>query len=312
MNPGLQHQVPLLSILIITYNRAEDTLLLLQDIEAQHAVAQYVGEILLLNNNSSDSYEKVTDFISQTRLPIDYIVNDKNPGVAGGRNLLIQKAKFPHLLVLDDDVVFADKSAIEKIAHLFSKEQYVQHNTAIITLNIYYHATGERQRNALPHKQYEAYKDKDWFLTYYFTGAAHLMKRELFDTTGYYPEDFFYGVEEYDLSFRAMDAGYTIAYDAEVKVLHKESPQGRLPNKTKLAMLWRNKCIVAYKYLPKKYFYTTLFMWSLFYLKRTGFDLAGAFRHLWLNAKIPGSVSPRPVSNTTLSYLQSVKARLGY
>ncbi|RYE00442.1 MAG: glycosyltransferase [Sphingobacteriales bacterium] len=308
----MQHQVPLLSILIITYNRAEDTLLLLQDIEAQHEVAQYVGEILLLNNNSSDSYEKVTDFISQSRLPIAYIVNDKNPGVAGGRNQLIQSAKFPHLLVLDDDIVFADKSAIEKIARLFSKEQYVQHNTAIITLNIYYHATGERQKNALPHKEYAAYKDKDWFLTYYFTGAAHLMKRDLFDKTGYYPEDFFYGVEEYDLSFRALDAGYTIAYDADVKVLHKESPQGRLSHKTKLAMMWRNKCIVAYKYLPKKYFYSTLFMWSLFYLKRTGFDLAGAFRQLWLNARIPRSVKSSPVSHKTLRYLQSVKARLGY
>lgn len=312
MNPGLQHQVPLLSILVITYNRAEDTLLLLQDIEAQHEVAQYVGEILLLNNNSSDSYEKVTDFINRTSLPIDYIVNENNPGVAGGRNLLIKRAKFPHLLVLDDDVVFADKSAIEKIARLFSKAQYVQHNTAIITLNIHYYTTGERQKNALPHKQYETYKDKDWFLTYYFTGAAHLMKRELFDKTGYYPEDFFYGVEEYDLSFRALDAGYTIAYDADVKVLHKESPQGRLPNKTKLAMMWRNKCIVAYRYLPKKYFYSTLLMWSLFYLKRTGFDLAGALRHLWRNAGIPKSVPSSPVSNKTLSYLQSVRARLGY
>ena len=308
----MQHQVPLLSILIITYNREEDTLLLLQDIEAQHKVMQYVGEILLLNNKSSDPYERVTDFIAQSGLPIDYMVNDTNAGVVGGRNLLLQKAKFPHLLILDDDVVFEDKSAIGKIARLFNKEQYVQNNTAIITLGIFYYSTGVRQQNAFPHKQYEAYKDKDWFLTYYFAGGAHLVKRELFDKIGYYPEDFFYGVEEYDLSFRTLDAGYTIAYDGAVNVLHKESPKGRMPNKTKLAMMWRNKCIVAYRYLPKKYFYTTLFMWCLFYLKRTGFDLAGALRHLWLNARIPRTVKANPVSAKTLSYLQSVKARLGY
>lgn len=308
----MQHQVPLISILIITYNRAEDTLLLLQDIEAQHEVMQYVGEILLLNNKSTEPYELVTDFIAQSRLPIDYMVNDTNAGVVGGRNLLIQKAKFPHLLVLDDDVVFEDKSAIGKIAHLFSKEQYVQHNTAIITLGIFYYSTRVRQQNAFPHKQYEAYKDKDWFLTYYFAGGAHLVKRELFDKIGYYPEDFFYGVEEYDLSFRTLDAGYTIAYDGAVNVLHKESPKGRLPNKTKLAMMWRNKCMVAYRYLPRKYFYSTLFMWGFFYLKRSRFDLAGAFRNFWLNARIPGAVKATPVSNKTLSYLQSVKARLGY
>ncbi|GEM_PF-139401 len=312
INPGLEQQAPLLSILIITYNRAEDTLLLLQDIAAQHEVSQHVGEILLLNNNSSDPYDEVTAFISQSSLPIDYMVSDTNSGVVGGRNQLLRKAKFPHLLILDDDVVFEDKSAIGKIAHLFSKEQYVQHNTAIITLGIFYYSTGVRQQNAFPHKQYEAYKDKDWFLTYYFAGGAHLAKRELFDKIGYYPEDFFYGVEEYDLSFRTLDAGYTIAYDGAVNVLHKESPKGRLPNNTKLAMMWRNKCIVAYRYLPKKYFYSTLFMWCFFYLKRSGFDLAGALRHLWRNAKIPGSIPSSPVSSKTLHYLESVKARLGY
>ncbi len=141
----MEHPVPLLSILIITYNREEDTLLLLQDIESQNDVAQYVGEILLLNNHSSDPYDRVTDFIGRSGLPIEYMVSDTNTGVVGGRNLLIRKAKCPHLLILDDDVVFADKSAIRQIAHIFNKEQYVRNNTAIITLSIFYYSTGVRQ-----------------------------------------------------------------------------------------------------------------------------------------------------------------------
>jgi GT2 family glycosyltransferase len=232
--------------------------------------------------------------------------------VAKGRNILIKKAKFPLLLVLDDDVVFAEKNAIAKIATLFQKAQYVENNTAVITLNIFYSETNERQKEALPHKNYEEYKDKSWFLTYYFTGAAHLMKKEIFDTTGFYPADFFYGMEEYDLSYRIINAGYSLAFDADVKVFHKESPKGRLANKEKLKMMWFNKSKVAFTYLPKKYFYSTAFFWSLFYLKKTGLDVKGFFVNWKKIKEIPLNVSVKKIDEKTLNYLKKVKARLWY
>jgi GT2 family glycosyltransferase len=244
--------------------------------------------------------------------PLIYFVNDENTGVAKGRNILIKKAKFPLLLVLDDDVVFAEKNAIAKIANLFQKPQYVENNTAVITLNIFYFETKERQKEALPHKNYEEYKDKNWFLTYYFTGAAHLMKKEIFDKTGFYPSDFFYGMEEYDLSYRIINAGYSLAFDADVKVFHKESPKGRLANKEKLKMMWFNKSKVAFTYLPNKYFYTTAFSWSIFYLKKTGFDVKGFFE-TWKKIKaIPENVSEKRIDEKALNYLKKVKARLWY
>src|SRR5690606_29808521 len=128
-------------------------------------------------------------------------------------------------LVLDDDVELAENNAIQKIATLFNRPEFVENNTAVITLDIYYHANRQRQVSAFPHKQLHQLEGKPWFLTYYFTGAAHCMRRELFDHTGLYPEDFFYGMEEYDLSYRVINAGYTLAYDSSVMVLHKESPE---------------------------------------------------------------------------------------
>jgi len=238
--------------------------------------------------------------------------SEENLGVARGRNFLIEKAKFPLLLVLDDDVVFAEKNAIEQVSALFEKEQYVKNNTAVITLNIFYFDTKERQKEALPHKNYEKYKNKVWFLTYYFTGAAHLMRRELFEKTGLYPGDFFYGMEEYDLSYRIINAGYSLAFDSDVKVLHKESPKGRLANKEKLKMMWFNKSKVAFRYLPKKYFYSTSFLWSLFYLKKTGFDLKGFFENWKKIKEIPATVPAKKIDEKSLEYLKKVKARLWY
>ena len=305
--------LPQISILIISYNRPEDALSLLENLQEQNELNANVGEILLLNNASTVSYKMIENFKeANPNFPLMYFVNDENAGVAKGRNILIKKAKFPLLLVLDDDVVFAEKNAIAKIANLFQKPQYLENNIAVITLNIFYFETKERQKEALPHKNYEEYKDKNWFLTYYFTGAAHLMKKEIFDKTGFYPSDFFYGMEEYDLSYRIINAGYSLAFDADVKVFHKESPKGRLANKEKLKMMWFNKSKVAFTYLPTKYFYTTAFSWSIFYLKKTGFDVKGFFE-TWKKIKaIPENVSEKRIDEKALNYLKKVKARLWY
>lgn len=303
----------LLSVLIITYNRPGDALALLENLKQQNNLQQKVGEVLLLNNASTVPYTAISKFIENNpEFPLRYFEHPENLGVARGRNFLIKKAAFPYLLVLDDDVEFPEPNAIEHAAALFQKKRYIENNTAIITLNIFYFDTGERQKEALPHKNYSHYKDKDWFLTYYFTGAAHLMLKELFDHTGYYPEDFFYGMEEYDLSYRVLEAGYTLAFDSSVKVLHKESASGRVTNKQKLSMMWLNKSKVAQRYLPGRYFYSTALMWSLQYLKKTGFDLKGFFQTWGKVKSIPSNTASKKVGKRTLAYLRKVEARLWY
>lgn len=302
-----------LSILIITYNRPENTLELLKNIALQQDIERHVHEILLLNNASTVSYANVEGFVTaHSHLPIKYINHTENLGVARGRNFLIEMATAKYLLVLDDDVEFEDATAIQTAATLFDEERNITHNTAVITLNIFYHQTRQRQVSAFPHKNLEQHKNDDWFLTYYFTGAAHLMKRELFAKTGLYPVDFFYGMEEYDLSYRIIDAGYTLAFDNKIKVLHKESPEGRVTNSEKLGMMWRNKAKVAWRYLPKKYFYSTIFMWSLQFLKKSGFNINGFFKNYSSILSIPKKEKRSPIAEKSLQYLKRVGARLWY
>ncbi|MFA6058892.1 MAG: glycosyltransferase [Taibaiella sp.] len=302
-----------LSILIITYNRPEDTLSLLQSINNQEDKTKHVKEILLLNNASTTSYQIIEDFIDQhPDLPVKYIKHSENLGVAKGRNYLIQLATAEYLMFLDDDVEFYDNNAVAIAATLFTGERYIEHNTAIITFNIFYYSTKERQISAFPHKDFKRYQNKEWFLTYYFTGAAHLMKKELFAKTGLYPSDFFYGMEEYDLSYRVIDAGYTIAFDHQIKVFHKESPEGRVTNSQKLGMMWLNKSKVAWRYLPQKYFYSTVFMWGLQFLKKTRFNLVGFSQILKKVTGFKKNVPATKISRKSMAYLDKVGARLWY
>ncbi len=308
----LNPQAPL-SILIITYNRLEDTLLLLKNLLLQQRFDSVVQEILLLNNNSSDDYADLEKFIAlHPQLKVKYFNHHENLGVARGRNFLIPKAQAPYLLVIDDDMEFEDREAMVKLSVLLDQVFFKENNTALVTFGVFYFENKERQLIAFPHKVYDEFLPQKQFLTYYFAGGAHVVRRDLFDTIGLYTEDFFSGMEEYDLSYRILLAGFTIGYDDSVAVLHKESPNGRMPNKQKLAMLWLNKSKVAWRYLPKKYFYSTAFMWSLQFLKQTHFDFKSwikTFRNIF---QIPKTEKRKPITPAVMAYLKNVKARLWY
>lgn len=302
-----------LSILIITYNREEDTLELLKSLKTQVDYEQYIGEVLLLNNASTVSYDRLKVYIAEhPEMNIRYIEHTENLGVARGRNYLIKEAKYPLLLVLDDDVVFDDVNGIRNAATTFNQPLFAQNNTAIVSFCVFYYDTLERQKNAFPHKKQSKYIGRQQFLTSYFIGGAHLVRRTLFDEIGLYPTTFFYGTEEYDLGFRILNAGYTVGYSEAVKVLHKESPFGRVTNSEKQAMLWYNKSTVAWKYLPKKYFYTTAILWSLLVLKKTGFDLKTWFKTWPKIMRIPKDQVRTPISKEALNYIDSVEGRLWY
>lgn len=303
----------MLSVLIITYNREHDLLALLEDLKHQSKWIESGDEILVYNNNSTYEYKKVKKFITENQaLPINYMEGSENLGVAKGRNLLIKMAKNDNLLVIDDDIEFKQNTALQYVKKLCIGQFYSEENTAVVTFAIRFFENNEVQLAAFPHKDFDKYLKKEHFQTYFFVGATHLMKKEIFEKTGYYPEDYFYGMEEYDLSFRILDAGYNIAYDAAVTVLHKDSPFGRVPNAEKVAMLWLNKSKVAYKYLPRIYFYSTAVIWSCYFLLKSKIKLKLFFK-TWLQIlKIPRTTLRKTVSNQTMLRLHELDARLLY
>jgi GT2 family glycosyltransferase len=302
-----------ISILIITYNRAADLLEYLKNLAVQTDYDRVVAELLILNNASTDDYTEVTDFVNaHAQLRISYIWSDVNLGVAKGRNKLMQIAKGDIFLSVDDDMVFTQPGDLSQLSGLFEVPFFAGANTAIITFRVIYYENREVQVTAFPHKQYDKYKDNPRFLTAYFAGGAHIMKREVFEQIGLYPLDFHYGMEEYDYAYRVLNAGYTIGYDNAVTVAHKESPLGRQPNYKKLQMQWINKSKVAWRYLPLKYFVTTATAWAWQYLSNAKGHFGAFFSAIAQIAVIPFSEKRHTVSKKTLEYLKKVEARLKY
>jgi len=314
-----------ISFVIITYNRPDDALELARNISGLEGLDELVEEVVIVNNQSTVSYELVEAFIAaHPEVPFQYVTAPENLGVSRGRNYAISLSGAPILLFLDDDALFKNKDALRHILPIFGIEAFsasgavmlpparADRPVGIAAFKIYYASTGEIQVNAFPHKRFTERKEWPHFETGYFSGAAHAIRREVFDKVGVYPENFFYGMEEYDLSYRTLDAGFSIRYEDRVVILHKESPEGRLTPKDKLRGMWVNKSKVAWKYLPLPYFVTTALLWSLEYLQKSGGHMGGFFKGWRQIAGIPGSEKRAPVGKAALAYLRRVKARLWY
>lgn len=301
-----------ISIIIISYNRVEDTLALLHDIKRLNNTDTLLQDVVLVNNASTVDYTAIKTFSTTTStINIRYIESPENLGVARGRNFAIQFAKGDILAFFDDDVVIDDRDILIKIIHSFDKSSN-EREMGAVSFKVLYDSTGEIQANAFPHKNFATYKDKSFFLTSYFVGCAHAIKQTAWQQAGAYPEDFFYGMEEYDLSYRLLNKGYAISYNSSVVIRHKESPLGRKPKSEKLRMMWVNKSKVAWKYLPLLYFISTVIMWSGEYLIKTGFSLRNFLKGCKAIAAIPFTEKRTGLKRNTMHYLRLVKARLWY
>ncbi len=299
-----------IGFVIITYNRPEDMLALMQNICQLNALDTLLEEIIIVNNNSSSNYSLVEQFVNDNKhIPFKYILSNENLGVAKGRNFAIQQSKAPIIIMLDDDAELEGKDALVHIDDIYREQG---NSLAIVSFKVIYYATRQMQKNAFPHKQFDKKKDFHSFETYYYAGGAHAISREAIEKANFYPEDFFYGMEEYDLSYRLLDCGYKIIYSDSIVMLHKESPLGRQPTRNKLKMLWLNKSKVAWRYLPFACYLSTFTLWSLEYLKKSNFDFPG-FMLGWSSIfSIPLKERRKRIKPETLSHLIDLEARLYY
>ena len=79
--------------------------------------------------------------------------------------------------MLDDDAVLQNKDCLYNLLGEFDSANTYR-KKAIVSFKVLYFDTLKMQKNALPHKHYDEYKDKSFFETYYYAGGAHaILKR---------------------------------------------------------------------------------------------------------------------------------------
>lgn len=289
-----------LSIILVTHNRTKDIDELLIDIDALNHKS-LISNAVILDNGCSPPLLKRELSVTAT-----WLRSETNLGATGGRNLATNYATGDILVYFDDDVNITDKDILIKILNSFSDD-----SCGLVAFNVLYKSTMKAQLDAFPHK-YLKYGDLKSFKTYFYAACGYAIKRLVWEKIGGYPENFYIYQEEYDLSYRLIEAGYSIIYNSDIVILHKKSPESHrtLTEETKLN--WINKGRVAFKYLPKKYFYSSVVMWFFEFIKKSKFNFKESFHAIKTISKIAHTENRTPISKKSLEYLKNVKARLWY
>lgn len=206
MNP------PLVSILVLSYNRREEILDCLASLGRQTYPAT---EIVVLDNGSKDgSAEAVAEAYPEVRL----IRLPYNSGAWAGRDIAIANTQGEYLFMIDSDAVAPPDAIAQLVAKMESDPLLGIVQPMIQDLHtdtVYSMGFG---REAARHECYR----------WQFHGCAALIRREAYRRAGGFPRHYLVAGGEAYLSIPMLDAGYAILYWPEVAVRHALSPKERI------------------------------------------------------------------------------------
>jgi len=253
------------SFVIATYNRKDDLCETLNSILDQN-YSNY--EIVVVCNSDDDTPELFSQGGPFDREEIRYFHYPERMGVPKARNTGIKKATGDIIITIDDDAVLDNSDVTTQIVESFAQNP----DFGVIAFRSENYYTEEVAAKEFPDPPFNQRSPDKEFETTFFVGVGNAIRADVFEEVGYYAEDFEYGVEELDLSLRVVDAGWRIKYDPEACVRHKESPEGRLPDREVIAKILENRIRTTVRNLPWRYVAVSSMIWSLYTLAQTRGD----------------------------------------
>ncbi len=201
-----------LSIVILTFNRAE---LLIRLLSSLSSIKYSPLEVIVVDNHST---EPVRELVESGFPAVRLIEMDENVGIAG-RNRGIAEAEGDIIITLDDDIIGIDDVAIRNILRIFSDPKIGGACFKVLD-------TDNNITNWCHHYPQESFAEQT-FLTNEITEGAAAFRKETLERSGLYPGFFFISHEGPDLAYRIMNAGYDLIYSPEVVVTHYHSKVAR-------------------------------------------------------------------------------------
>ncbi len=222
-----------------------------------------IGRIIVADNGSTDDSVEVV----QKEFPqVELMRFDENYGFAGGYNHAVAKISDKYTVLLNSDVAPArgwldalygymeehprTGACQPKILSYKEPEkfEYAGACGGFIDRNGYTYCRGRIFDTCeIDHGQYD-----DAMSVFWATGAALMVRTELYRTVGGLDENFFAHMEEIDLCWRMLSEGYDIAVVPWSVVYHLGG--GSLPasNPRKTYLNFRNNLLMLHKNLPDK------------------------------------------------------------
>lgn len=199
-------------------------------------------EIIVVDNHSQDD---VRQRILARNAGIKFIELTENSGACAARNAGARAASGDILVILDDDAGFLSPLELGRLMKIFNDRSDVH----VVAFQVCDPATGELRLRDWCHPRYWKEFAQTEFETDHFGEGASAFRREVFEKTGGYYEQLFYGAEGLDMELRVMDQGFKILYTPEVHVWHQVSTKARTDDR-QYYYFTRNYIWMAYKDYP--------------------------------------------------------------
>jgi len=251
---------PLISIIIVNWNRKELLKKCLQSVIAQTYTNK---EIVVVDNASTDGS---ADFVKIQFPTIKIIASKENLGFAKGNNVGIQTAQGDYVALINNDATLDAKWLAELVkstkdspdAAMFGSKVLYAHNKKFInsTGNLIYGDLTIANRG-IGKEDKGQYNIKDEVFGPY--GAAALYKKSVIENVGLFDEDYFMYGEENDLNWRVRLAGWICMYVPTAICYHlRDSPTG-IGFVNKLYYTERNRIWTLIKNLPLDFIFFSIF-----------------------------------------------------
>ena len=183
----------------------------------------------------------------------------ENVGIAAGRNAGIAATSGEVVLFLDDDAACVTPDLVAQAMRLFEADNRL----GIVSFRIADHSGGTQRRHVPRLRVGDPSVSSE---VTSFLGGACAIRRALLDDVGGYAGAFFYAMEETDLAWRALEAGWRIEYRGDLVVHHPATSPARHGK-----AVWytaRNRVWLARRRLPVVLIPVYLLVWILLGLAR--------------------------------------------
>jgi GT2 family glycosyltransferase len=246
---------PKVAIVVLNWNGYEYTR---RCIESLERITYPNYEIVIVDNGSTDgSAQRLADGFGRYRV----LANEKNLGFARGHNVGIRHAlasRADYVLLLSNDFVVTP-GLLEPAVEAAESDDAV----GLVGGKIYlldrpgylWYAGGEvdRLRGMVSvcglDERDEGQYDRTRVVSF-VSGAKMLIKRAVLDNVGLLPEEYFFGIEEWDYSVAVRRAGYKLCYVPGFASYHKVQGSHSLARPKYLYSWWRGRLIFQQKYCP--------------------------------------------------------------
>lgn len=220
---AVHSSVPLISIIVLTYNQLEYTKKCIDSIINKTAYPRY--EIIIVDNMSTDGTPDYLKDLEKNVEQVTVVLNDTNYGFAGGNNIGLKMAKGDFFILLNNDTVVTRGWLTGLIKHF-------NHDPKLGLLGPVTNSIGNE---AMIKTSYDTINDMEKFAYKYTSGHMGelytriralamyclVIPRKVFETIGFLDENYKIGMfEDDDYSMAALQSGYKLACAEDVFIHH--------------------------------------------------------------------------------------------